>query len=554
MTVFHGVDHVALTVTDLDRSEAFYRKVLGLVRLANFGYVRILCHRPTSLTVALARHDGGDQKPFTELRTGLDHLGLGVATREELVAWQERLEALGVEHTPIRDMELPPPELPRPRPHRPRAQRAQRRRVAVVRRAARARHPPGGDRRPAVGVPRLAGGPGRGLSREGDRPDLGTFRTQRTGQRGVSWLERRDAPPRLLGAAAGPRGVHMFSSGRRALLTSAAALAVTLPVAVAGPAAWAASTADQTQARQVYNYEVSEIASRAQTFTAGRTGALDRVDVSLRQVGHTLDDTSLTVEVRTLSDGLPSDDVLADTTVALADIPDLTEFANVVTDIELDVPAPVEQGTSYALVLSSDAEREKSVAWGMDRDTPYTDGAALTEMIGPLWEPGWNVNDPADDMTFTTYVDPGSDSDSDGYGVFQNDCDDASAAVNPGATEAYDDLDDDCDGSVDEGFTAAAAPAIGRAASGARGGAVTATARWSAPRDTGGLAITGYTVQAQKLNAAGQVVARVTRTAAADARSLTVRLSKGRYKFRVAAVNAEGTSPWSRSSTIVRAR
>ena len=96
----HGVDHVSLSVTDLDRSERFYRETLGLVRLADFGHVRILFHRPTSLLVALTRHDAADGTPFSELRTGLDHFGFAVATRDELVTWQQHLVALGVElHT-----------------------------------------------------------------------------------------------------------------------------------------------------------------------------------------------------------------------------------------------------------------------------------------------------------------------------------------------------------------------------------------------------------------------------------------------------------------------
>jgi hypothetical protein len=38
----------------------------------------------------------------------------------------------------------------------------------------------------------------------------------------------------------------------------------------------------------------------------------------------------------------------------------------------------------------------------------------------------------------------------DGYGKGQEDCDDADASVNPGATETCDDEDDDCDGAVDD--------------------------------------------------------------------------------------------------------
>ncbi len=106
MPEFGGVDHASLSVTDLDRSEGFYADVLGLLRLADFGTARVLVHRPTSFMLALVRHDAAYGDRFTELHTGLDHLGFGVSSREELVAWEGRLEALGVEYTPIRDMEF----------------------------------------------------------------------------------------------------------------------------------------------------------------------------------------------------------------------------------------------------------------------------------------------------------------------------------------------------------------------------------------------------------------------------------------------------------------
>ena len=106
MPEFAGVDHACLSVSDLDCSERFYTDVLGLLRIADFGTVRILLHRPTSFMLALVRHDAAHGDRFTELHTGLDHLGFGVNSREELVAWEHRLEALGVEYTPIRDMEF----------------------------------------------------------------------------------------------------------------------------------------------------------------------------------------------------------------------------------------------------------------------------------------------------------------------------------------------------------------------------------------------------------------------------------------------------------------
>lgn len=106
MPEFTHIGHTSLSVTDLDRSEHFYTEVLGLLRLADFGTVRILLHRPSSFILALVSHAAAHGGPFTELHTGLDHLGFAVNSREELEAWERHLEDLGVEYTPIRDMEF----------------------------------------------------------------------------------------------------------------------------------------------------------------------------------------------------------------------------------------------------------------------------------------------------------------------------------------------------------------------------------------------------------------------------------------------------------------
>ena len=120
MPRFTGVDHVVLTVTDLEVSTAFYSDVMGLLPLLDFGYGRLFMDRRTGFTIGDRRPRGGARGRFTELTTGLDHVGFGVDTLEELVEWERHLEAHGVELTPIRDMAArPPPQLPRPRQHRP---------------------------------------------------------------------------------------------------------------------------------------------------------------------------------------------------------------------------------------------------------------------------------------------------------------------------------------------------------------------------------------------------------------------------------------------------
>lgn len=109
--------------------------------------------------------------------------------------------------------------------------------------------------------------------------------------------------------------------------------------------------------------------------------------------------------------------------------------------------------------------------------------------------------------------------------------------------------------SADPGTTAPSAPRIGAAKSGARGGKSTATAAWSPPSTDGGARVTGYQVLAQRLHRSGAVVRVVaSRWLGASARSMTLKLTKGRYRFVVLARNAAGVSPASAPSKVVRAR
>jgi hypothetical protein len=98
-------------------------------------------------------------------------------------------------------------------------------------------------------------------------------------------------------------------------------------------------------------------------------------------------------------------------------------------------------------------------------------------------------------------------------------------------------------------------PRIGHARAGKRGGPSTATVRWAAPASNGGAAIAGYRIRAERIHGAGRVVRVLnTRVVSAQSHALTVRLPKGRYRFRVIAYNAAGNSPYSAASRVVVAR
>ncbi len=108
MPEFRGVSHVALTVTDVQRSSRFYADVLGLTEIGAHDSeehsVRRLQHPETGLVIGLHRWGGGDRRRFDEFRVGLDHLSFAVKDRRTLEHWQDVLAERGVTYSPIADV------------------------------------------------------------------------------------------------------------------------------------------------------------------------------------------------------------------------------------------------------------------------------------------------------------------------------------------------------------------------------------------------------------------------------------------------------------------
>jgi glyoxylase I family protein len=108
MTDFPAIAHVAVTVSDLSRSVAWYRELIGtdpvLDEDTDAGFHHTVFLMGGTLLGLHAFPEGvaaGDA--FQERRLGLDHVAFGVADRAALEQWGKRLDELGVAHGGVVD-------------------------------------------------------------------------------------------------------------------------------------------------------------------------------------------------------------------------------------------------------------------------------------------------------------------------------------------------------------------------------------------------------------------------------------------------------------------
>lgn len=79
-----GYHHLGLTVRDIDASEAWYSKTLGLSRAFvekhdnETGYAVVMTNADSAFFLGLDHHADADRQHFDARRTGLDHLALAV--------------------------------------------------------------------------------------------------------------------------------------------------------------------------------------------------------------------------------------------------------------------------------------------------------------------------------------------------------------------------------------------------------------------------------------------------------------------------------------------
>ncbi len=113
-----GVHHFSPTVVDVEASARWYERVFGMIRLPSTfphhsaeatGYAVWLTDSRSGLVIALHHHESNPGEPFTESRTGLDHISFAVAKRSDLDSWAGWLDKLGVRHSGVISAQSPVP-------------------------------------------------------------------------------------------------------------------------------------------------------------------------------------------------------------------------------------------------------------------------------------------------------------------------------------------------------------------------------------------------------------------------------------------------------------
>ena len=105
---FPGITHIALTVTDLPRSTAWYAALFGSSPVLDEdveagGFHHTVFALGGGHLFGLHKHRDEVATQFDERSPGLDHVAFNCADRTELEEWERRLDELGVTHAGIID-------------------------------------------------------------------------------------------------------------------------------------------------------------------------------------------------------------------------------------------------------------------------------------------------------------------------------------------------------------------------------------------------------------------------------------------------------------------
>lgn len=108
MPEFPALAHIAVTVTDLDRSTRWYTALFGSDPVLDEDEQSGAFHHTVYALAGgqlfgLHTHTQAASEVFDERQTGLDHVAFACSGRNELQQWADRLNDLGISHDGIKD-------------------------------------------------------------------------------------------------------------------------------------------------------------------------------------------------------------------------------------------------------------------------------------------------------------------------------------------------------------------------------------------------------------------------------------------------------------------
>jgi catechol 2,3-dioxygenase-like lactoylglutathione lyase family enzyme len=105
---FPALAHVAVTVTDLEKSTRWYSALFDSEPVLDEdeetgGFHHTVYAIGGGALFGLHTHAAGTGDTFSEYQTGLDHVSFACRDRDELARWAGRLDELGISHGGIVD-------------------------------------------------------------------------------------------------------------------------------------------------------------------------------------------------------------------------------------------------------------------------------------------------------------------------------------------------------------------------------------------------------------------------------------------------------------------
>ncbi len=106
MSKFPAIGHLALTVSDLEASTAWYNRVFDTEPIFEMNleaFDRRVYALPNGQVLGITRHKSGDPGRFDPTVAGLDHVGFNSPDLAELQSWATRLTDLGIDNSGVQE-------------------------------------------------------------------------------------------------------------------------------------------------------------------------------------------------------------------------------------------------------------------------------------------------------------------------------------------------------------------------------------------------------------------------------------------------------------------